>query len=99
VIADRLPPPVLFYILNKTTVTAQVPAEGTWKTITRNLGTCWTRVHGLLGRAQEAQNATVMKLPSVRWKVKEKKLSVSDKNKHRKAKKCNKIKKHIVADI
>jgi hypothetical protein len=39
-ITDRLPPPVLFNILSKTMVTTHIPAEGTCKTITTNLGTC-----------------------------------------------------------
>jgi hypothetical protein len=36
-----------------------------------------------------------MKLPSVRWKVKEKSLASAIPNKHRKAKKFNKTKRHI----
>jgi hypothetical protein len=39
-ITDRLPPPVLSNILNKTMITTQVTTEGTCKAITRNLGTC-----------------------------------------------------------
>jgi hypothetical protein len=44
-------------------VTMQVPAKGTCKTITRDLGTCRMQVQGLPGIAQEVQNATVMMMP------------------------------------
>jgi hypothetical protein len=59
----------------------QLPANGTCKTISKNLGTCKTWVQGHLGRAKEAQNATVMMLLSDCWKVKEKKPGISNANK------------------
>jgi hypothetical protein len=39
-ITDKLPPPVLLNILNKTMITMQETTEGTCKAITRNLVTC-----------------------------------------------------------